>query len=191
MTRDALVAAARPLFARTGFSEVSVEAIVRAASVSRGALYHHFTDKNELFAAVLEEIESEVADRIRAAAADGADADPIDVMRSGAAAFLDACAEPEIHRIMLVDAPAVLGWVRWTEISAQNNMGLIQDLLAQSIETGRIPVQPVDPLAHTLLGALREAALYLARSEDTARARREVGDVIDRLIRNLAADPSQ
>jgi AcrR family transcriptional regulator len=184
-TRDALVAAARSLFAARGFAEVGTEEIVRAAGLSRGALYHHFADKTELFAAVFETVEAEVSVRIAAAAAQAQDPDPIAVMRVGASTWLDACAEPEVHRIVLLDAPAVLGWERWTEIGNRHNMGLVQALLAHAIEVGRLPQQPVPPLAHALLGALREAALYLVRAEDRDQARADVGAVIDRLIEAL------
>jgi AcrR family transcriptional regulator len=185
-TRDALVAAARSLFAARGFAEVGTEEIVRAAGLSRGALYHHFADKTELFAAVFEMVEAEVSVRIGAAAAATADPDPIAVMRLGVSVWLDACAEPEMHRIVLLDAPAVLGWERWTEIGNRHNMGLVQALLAHAIEAGRIPQQPVPPLAYTVLGALREAALYLVRAEDPRQARADIGAVIDRLIEGLA-----
>ncbi len=185
-TRDALVAAARSLFAARGFADVGTEEIVRAAGLTRGALYHHFADKSELFAAVFETVEAEVSTRIAAAAAAAPDPDPIVVMRLGASAWLDACAEPEVHRIVLLDAPAVLGWERWTEIGDRHNMGLVQALLAHAIEVGRLPQQPVPPLAHALLGAIREAALYLVRADDPGQARVDVGAVIDRLIDALA-----
>lgn len=185
-TRDALISAARPLFAARGYADVGTEEIVRAAGVTRGALYHHFADKTELFAAVFEVVEAEVSERIQGAVA-AADEDPLAVMQHGASAWLDACAEPEVHRIVLLDAPAVLGWARWTEIGNRHNMGMVQALLTHAIEVGRIPAQPVAPLAHTLLGAMREAALYLTRADDHTQARRDVGAIVDRLIAALAA----
>jgi AcrR family transcriptional regulator len=185
-TREALIAAARPLFAEHGFSEVGTETIVRAAGVTRGALYYHFADKTELFAAVFEVVEAQVAERIGAAIAAAEESDLLAVMRDGATTWLDACADPEIHQIVLVDAPAVLGWARWNEIGNRYNMGMVRTLLAHAIEVGRIPPQPVDATAHTLLGALREAVLYVARADDQAQARRDAGTVIDRLIQSLA-----
>lgn len=187
-TRDALVAAARTLFAARGFGDVGTEEIVRAAGLTRGALYHHFADKGELFAAAFEEVEVETTARIGGAVDAAGATDPITAMKLGAATFLDVCAEPEMARIMLLDAPSVLGWERWTEISNQHNMGLVQALLAAGIEVGRIPDQPIPPLAHTLLGALREAALYLARAEDRSVARAEVGAVMNRFIQSIATD---
>jgi AcrR family transcriptional regulator len=186
-TREALIAAARPLFAEHGFAEVSLETIVRAAGVTRGALYHHFADKTELFAAIFERVEGEVATRMGEAIAAADETDPIEVMRLGVGFWLDACSDPEIQRITLVDAPAVLGWTRWTEIGDRYNTGLVRELLANAVETGRIPPQPIEATALTMLGAMREATLYVARAEDHDQAREEAGAVMDRLIHALNA----
>jgi AcrR family transcriptional regulator len=185
-TREALIAAARPLFAAHGFADVALETIVRAAGVTRGALYHHFADKTELFAAIFERVEGEVATRMAEAIAAANETDPIEVMRLGAGFWLDACSDPEIQRITLVDAPAVLGWTRWTEIGNRYNTGLVRELLANAVETGRIPPQPIDATALTMLGAMREVTLYVARAEDHDQAREEAGAVMDRLIHALS-----
>lgn len=187
-TRDALVTAARALFAERGYGDVGTEEIVRVAGLTRGALYHHFTDKVELFAAAFEAVETETTTRIADAVAGAGTTDPIAAMRVGASAFLSTCTDPKMARIMLLDAPSVLGWERWSQISNQHNMGLVQGLLSQAIEVGRIRPQPVAPLAHTLLGALREAALYLVRADDHTQARTDVGAVMDRFIESLAVD---
>jgi len=186
-TREALVAAGRSLFAVRAFADVGTEEIVRTAGVSRGALYHHFADKTELYAAVFEAVEADVIGRIAMAAAHAQLSDPLAAMRLGAGIWLDACAEPEILRIALIDGPAVLGQARWREIGSHYGMGLVQGLLAQAVEAGRIPAQPIEPLAHLLLGALREGALYLAVAADPARARQEVGAALDRMIQALGA----
>jgi AcrR family transcriptional regulator len=175
------------LFAASGFSTVGTEAIVRAAGVTRGAMYHQFSDKTELFAAVFEAVEAEMTQRIDTAVSDSGESDPIALMKLGAATWLDACAEPEVQRILLIEAPAVLGWERWREISLRYGMGLVQGLVDYAISVGRVAPQPAEPLAHVLIGALDEAALYLARADDPTRTRREVGAVIDRLIQSLAA----
>ena len=187
-TREALIAAGRSLFAARGFGDVGAEEIVRAAGVTRGAMYHHFADKTELFAAVFEAVESEVIGRIGMALGQAQLSDPIDIMRLGASLWLDACGEPEIHRIALLDAPGVLGLTRWREIGSRYGMGLVEGLLAQAIAAGRMPPQPPSPLAHVLLGAIREGALYLAAADDKPQARAEMGAVMDRLIGSLAAD---
>lgn len=186
-TREVLIAAARSLFAVHGYADVSLETIVRAAGVTRGALYHHFADKTELFAAVFERVEGEVAARMGDAIAVAERTDPVEIMRLGAGFWLDACADPEIQRIVLVDAPAVLGWTRWTEIGDRYNIGLVRDLLTHAIEIGRIPPQPVEATALTLLGAMREATLYIARAHDRDQARQDAGAVMSRIISALAA----
>jgi AcrR family transcriptional regulator len=186
-TREALIAAARPLFAAAGFADVALETIVRAAGVTRGALYHHFADKTELFAAVFERVEAEVATQMGEAIAAANETDPVEVMRLGAGFWLDASSDPEIQRIVLVDAPVVLGWARWTEIGNRYNTGLVRELLANAVETGRIPPQPIEATALTMLGAIREATLYVARAEDHDLARQEAGAVMDRLIHALNA----
>ncbi|MGN6606654.1 MAG: TetR/AcrR family transcriptional regulator [Jatrophihabitans sp.] len=188
-TRAALVTAARELFAEHGFAAVSTEAIVRAAGVTRGALYHQFADKVELFAAVFEATEAELTARLDEAVGGSGLADPLAMMRFGAAAWLDACAEPAIQRIALVDGPAVLGWERWREIGLRYGLGLVQSLVVAAIETGQIDRQPPEPLSHVLLGALDEAALYVARAgtaEAAATARAETTAALVRLIEGLA-----
>jgi AcrR family transcriptional regulator len=185
-TRAALITAARPLFATSGFTAVGTEAIVRAAGVTRGALYHQFADKTALFAAVFEVVETELTEQSDAVVSGSAGSDPIVMMKLGAATWLDACAQPEVQRIVLIDAPAVLGWERWREISQRHGMGLVQQLVGYAISTGRVAPQPTEPLAHVLIGALDEAALYLARVPDPLRARREVGAVLDHLLESLA-----
>jgi AcrR family transcriptional regulator len=176
------------LFAERGYGDVGTEEIVRVAGLTRGALYHHFTDKVELFAAAVEAVETETSTRIADAVAAAGTTDPVAAMRAGASAFFDTCTDPKMARIMLVDAPSVLGWERWSQISNRHSMGLVQDLLGQAIAVERIPAQPIAPLAHTLLGALREAALYLARADNHTQARIDVGGVMDRFIESLAVD---
>ena len=181
-TKDALLRAARPLFATHGFGAVSAESIAKAAGVTRGAMYHQFADKTEVYAAVLEQIEDEVMARIATGIADAPDDDVLEVMKTGARIWLDACAEPAVHRIVLIEAPSVLGWERWREVSMRHGMGMVQALVQDAIDTGRIPRQPVLPLAHVLIGALDEAAIYLARSDGSAKTREEVDVIIDRLV---------
>ena len=185
-TRTALIAAARELFAARGYAAVGTEEIVQRAGVTRGALYHHFADKHDLFRAVYEHVERELTERI-VTEIPLAGGEPVTVLRRGAARFLDACLEPEVQRIALLDAPAVLGYEAWREIGARYGLGLIAAALQGAVDTGAIPAQPVRPLAHVLLGALDEAALYIARADDVATARREVGETLDRLLTALTA----
>ena len=186
-TRQRLVAAARELFGARGYAGVGTEEIVRAAGVSRGALYHQFRDKADLFAAVAEQIEAEIAGRI-AADASGAAADPAAALRIGARLFLDACAEPDVERIILLDAPAVLGWEAWRDLAGRYGLGLVQLALQSAMDAGAIAPQPVIPLAHVLIGALNECALYVARAEDPPAAREQCAAIFDRILRGITPD---
>lgn len=184
-TRGALVAVARELFSERGYGAVGTEEIVQRAGVTRGALYHHFRDKEDLFRAVYEAVESELTEKIAAGAL--AQSEPIEALRAGTRMFLDACLEPEVQRIVLIDGPAVLGWEEWRAIAEQYGFGLVQVALQGAMDAGAIAEQPVRPLAHVLMGALDEAALYVARADDVKRARREVGDTLDLLLEGLRA----
>ena len=186
-TRQLLVTAARALFGARGYAGVGTQEIVRAAGVTRGALYHQFRDKADLFAAVAEEVEAEIAERIAAGAAGAAD-DPVGALRAGAQLFLDACAEPEVERIILLDAPAVLGWEAWRDLAGRYGLGLVQLALQSAMDAGAIVPQPVVPLAHVLVGALDECALYVARAEDPPTARQECAAIFDRILRSITPD---
>lgn len=185
-TRAALVAAARPLFAEHGFAAVGTEQIVRAAGLTRGALYHHFDDKRDLFEAVYEQIEAELTERIAEGAFAANATAPLEALRAGAEMFLRACTEPEAQQITLLDGPSVLGWERWREIGADHGLGLIEATLQAAVDAGEISAQPVRPLAHVLLGALDEAAMLVGRAEDPERMRVEVGLTLDTLLAALA-----
>ena len=186
-TRGALISAARHLFATRGYAGVGTEEIVRAAGVTRGALYHHFPGKQDLFEAVYEQIEAELAQRIAAGALAANAESPLEAMRAGADMFLQACTEPEAQRIVLLDGPSVLGWDRWREIAAEHGLGLIEASLQAAVDAGAIESQPVRPLAHVLMGALDEAAMVVARAEDPEQMRREVGRTLDFLIKALSS----
>lgn len=181
-TRALLMDAARKLFADKGFAEVSTQAIVASAGVTRGALYHQFEDKAGLFAAVYEEIEREIVADIVRQIGERRPADPLEAMRSGARLFLDACAAPDVQQIVLIDAPAVLGWARWREVGMKYGLGVIEGMLAHAVAEGAIPEQPLRATAHVLLGALDEAALYVSRADDREQARRDMDAVCDRLL---------
>ncbi len=183
-TRSALIAAARRLFAERGYAAVGTEEIVREAGVTRGALYHHFEGKPELMAGVYEQLEAELAQELADSLVPGASV--IQTLRGGADAFLDHCLEPEVQRIVLLDAPAVLGWERWREIGSRYALGLISTLLSTGMESGEIREQPVQPLAHALLGALDEIAMLVGRSEDPVAARQAAGETVSTLLEALS-----
>ena len=185
-TRAALVAAARELFADRGYGGVGTEEIVQRAGVTRGALYHHFTDKEDLMRAVLHDLARELAEASATAALK--ETDQWQQILAAVDAFLDACMDPAVQRIMMTDAPSVLGWDEWREIDAQYGLGLVKASLDNAMQTGLIARQPVDPLAHLVVGALDEAAMYISRADDPQQARREMGDSIERMLAGLRVD---
>jgi len=188
VTRQRLVAAARALFAERGYTGVATEEIVQAAGVTRGALYHQFRDKAGLFAAVAESVHAEIAQRITAGARADGPTDPMATLEAGMRRFLEACADPTVERIILLDAPAVLGWQAWREQAEHYGLGLLQYALQAAIDAGVITPQPVVPLAHALIGALSECAMYLARAQDPPVARHQCTTILQQLLRGLTPD---
>jgi AcrR family transcriptional regulator len=185
-TRAALVAAARKLFGKRGYANVGTEEIVRRAGVTRGALYHHFGGKRDLLEAVYEQVEADLTRKIAEGALATGAKSPLEAMQAATEMFLDACTEREVQRIVLLDAPAVLGWESWREIAAKYGLGLIETSLQAAIDAGEIAEQPVKPLAHVLMGALDEAAMLVARS-DEPQTREEVATALGRLLDAMRA----
>lgn len=186
-TQARLLAAGRTLFSTEGFAAVSTQAIVDAAGVTRGALYHQFGDKAGLFAAVYEDVEAALVTAIVTQLATAEPPSQLDAMRLGARLFLEECSAPDVQRIVLIDAPSVLGWTRWREVGMRYGLGVVEAMLTQAIADGVIPDQPTRPTAHVLLGALDEAALFIARADDRAAALRDMFAVSDRLITGIAS----
>ena len=186
-TRVKLVRAARHLFARRGYAAVGTEQIVRRARVTRGALYHHFRDKRDLFRAVHEQIEAELARKIGEQIAEVGN-DPVEVLHQGVRTFLDACTDPAIARIALVDAPSVLGWEEWRATEERYGLGLVTFGLRAAMDAGALRAQPVKPLAHLLLGAMEEAGMVIANASDPQVARREVEPALLGLLDGLRAE---
>ena len=182
-TRNALIGTARRLFAERGYAGVGTEEIVRAAGVTRGALYHHFDGKTGLFRAVFEQVESELAARFAEEALSVPDA--WEAMVAGLELFLEVCREQEVRQIALIDAPPVLGWAAWREVESRYSRGLIQAGIENMIQAGITRPQPVDPLAHAILGMLTEAGLYVANAEDADGAKAEMEDVLRGMLEGL------
>ena len=186
-TRAAMITAARRLFGAEGFAAVGAERVARDAGMTRGALYHQFADKVGLFAAVLDQVEAEIAQRVANAVAGFDPADTTGMLLAGAGAWLDASTEPDLQRIVLLDGPSVLGWDRWREICLRHTVGLIAALIQDGIDRGSLPPQPVQALTHVLVGAVDEAALYIAQADDPATARTDMDLVLHRLTLALTA----
>jgi AcrR family transcriptional regulator len=182
-TRAQLMAVGRALFAERGYAGTATEEIVLQAGVTRGALYYHFRNKADLFRAVYAQMEEDIHDHLSAVSM--AEGEPFAGLVAGCAAFLDACLDEAVQRIVLLDAPAVLGWDAWREGGVQHRFGLLALGLEWAMKAGQIADQPVAPLAHVLLGALNEGALFIATAQDRRAARDEVAATITRLLEAL------
>ncbi|MFI5775845.1 TetR/AcrR family transcriptional regulator [Nocardia sp. NPDC051570] len=185
-TRAGLVAAARELFAERGYAAVGTPEVVEHAGSSRGALYHHFKDKRELFRAVYIQIEQEIVQQVTEALAAERSAEPIAALQAGLRTFLTTCVEPERVRIMLIDAPSVLGWQEWRSLDEQYGLGLIMTGLEAGVDAGALRWDIARrPAALMILSALGEAALYIANAEDREIARQETEPTILALLDGL------
>ena len=171
---------ARALFAEHGYVNAGREEIVEQAGVTRGAMYHHFRSKEELFRAVYEAVETDLNHAIAKAAMSGS-ADPVERLRRGALALLEAAATPEVRRIVLLDAPSVLPFAVRRELADRYGLGLLREALAAVEAAGRLRLGPIEPLAHVLLAALHEAATVVAEGGD-GPDKAAMSDVVEGLL---------
>lgn len=183
-TTARLMAAARELFGRDGYSATALATVVEAAGLTKGALYHHFDNKRELFAAVYEAEQQQLAQTVSAAYI-GHD-DPVEGFTAACRAFFAASIDPVVQRITLLDAPAALGWEGMREIENRYTLALLKAGLADAIQRGRIAPRPTEPLAYLLFGAVCEAIMVVARAEDQRRATDEFLVELSALVDALA-----
>jgi AcrR family transcriptional regulator len=188
-TQQALQAAARRLWGARGYAEVGTPEIAETAGVTRGAIYHQYADKTALFAAVLEAVEAEVKERLETIVVAAQPRTPAEALRIAADAWLDIASEPDIRQLVLLDAPNVLGWNRFREISQRYAYGMTEQLLIAAIEAGEIQPLPVRTLVTVMIGALDEAAMCLAGAEDPVQENANVRAVIHSLIDGLLTRP--
>jgi AcrR family transcriptional regulator len=183
-TRAALITAARRLFVEHGYFNTGTEEIVAEAGVgTRGALYHHFADKKDLFEAVFETVETEL---LTAAAGSEPHDGALAQLEAGLLRFLEAAATSrDVQQVLLIDGPAVLGWQQWRALEERFGLGAIQALLDQAVTEGAIAPQPLEVLAHILLAAVDEAALYIANAENPSTAKEEATATMGRLLRGI------
>ncbi|MEU9607248.1 TetR/AcrR family transcriptional regulator [Streptomyces sp. NPDC048057] len=181
-TRRALLTEGRRRFAADGYHDVVLADVAAAVGVTKGAAYHHFASKAGLFRAVVAEVQSELGERVAAAA--DAHADPWEQLRAGCRAFLAAGADPAVRRIVLVDAPTVLGWDEWRAMDDDASARHLAEALESLVAAGVITEQPVAPLARLLSGAMNETAIWLARSTAPS-ALTDAERALDRLLSGL------
>jgi len=184
-TRTALVAAARHLFADQGYDATGTEQIVADARVTRGALYHHFRDKADLFRAVMAEAAGSVAQRLIDEQVASESTSPLAEIQQGISAFLDVCVGGDFQRIVLIDGPRVLGSDAWDELVDRYGRGILEEWLSRCVEAGDLAAVPIRALARLLIAMLTEASLAIARSATPAQTRDELGIVLDRMLTGL------
>ena len=184
-TRAVLLKEARKVFATEGYEAAATEEIVKRAEVTRGALYYHFTDKRDLFEAVFQEVAQGIAGTIDEDS-EPTD-DPVQALIQGGKGFLDACLDPAVRRIYLIDAPSVLGWHRWRELDAPHGVRTLRVGIDAALAAHPDPSLSAEPLTFLLSGAFNEAALWIAGAKDEKAARREVDRTLGELIRRLFA----
>lgn len=187
-TRRDLIDAGRALFVEKGYFHTSIGELVNASGVgTRGAFYHHFKDKSELFRAVFEEVERDLTLRSLASPPQGSDA--WEQLGSGLHGFLNAALEPEVQRVVLIDGPVVLGWQTLRAIQETNSIALIDEMVREAIAEGVIADQPVTELTHMLVAALEEASLLVAHSPEPGAAIERAAGVLDRMLVSFATNP--
>jgi AcrR family transcriptional regulator len=188
-TRTQLVDVATRLFAERGYDGTAIEAVLEAAGVSRGSLYHHFPSKQALFEAAFEAVETSIGEEVAAASIEGV-GDVLSGLRAGSMAWMRLAGDPVVKRIVLLDAPAVLGWERWREIEHEHALGGLKLVMQVAADEGRIPPDLVDVFAHTVLAMVNELALLIARAPDQAAAQRTAEEAVDTILnRLLGAQP--
>jgi AcrR family transcriptional regulator len=188
-TRARIVEIATGLFASAGYEATSIETVLAKSGISRGALYHHFSDKAALFEAVLEAMEATIATRLRAASV--GIGDPIAAMRAGGDAWLALSRDPAVKQVVLIDAPAVLGWQKWRQIDARFGFGLIKAGLKNLSRAGRLRAKMVEPLSHVLLASMMELALVIARADKPKAAMISSRAALHQLIDRLLGEPAK
>ncbi|HRE27559.1 MAG TPA: TetR/AcrR family transcriptional regulator [Anaerolineales bacterium] len=190
-TTARLIEVATAAFARDGYAHTATEAIVALAGVTRGALYHHFGSKEGLFKAVLEHVQKQVGQRVEESVVGLKD--PWEALLTGSRAFLQASLDPQVQRIMLTDAPAVLGWSDWRALDEQYSMRALGEALAELAQAGELPPMPIEAMTHLLSGAMNEAALWIAQASDQPRALSEATLALEHVLNGLRrpADPSE
>ncbi|RJQ72355.1 TetR/AcrR family transcriptional regulator [Pseudonocardiaceae bacterium YIM PH 21723] len=188
-TRKALVDSAVELFTRRGYSSTSLDEVAQRARVTKGALYHHFGGKQALFEAAFDQVESGVVAKLAKVAEDPGE--PWEIVQRGIKTFLRVCLEPTYQRIVVHEAPVVMGWERWREAEKHYSYGIIQELIMTLVETGELRPLPVQAMVDVFYGGLSSAATVIATSDDPRKASADVGTVMNTILDSLRTSPGE
>lgn len=182
-TRQALVDSAVDLFTKRGYAGTSLDEVVKRARVTKGALYHHFSGKQALFEAAFAQVETQTIESLTAVVT--ADGDAWEIAIAGLRAYVRKCLDPEYQRIIIHEAPVVMGWERWREAEEHFSFGLLRTAVQLLVDAGEIEDLPVEIMARLLFGALSSGASTIASSSDPKRTGREVERAILRVLEGL------
>lgn len=186
-TRAHIIDVAMRLFATDGYDGTSIEAVLAESGVSRGSLYHHFAGKDALFLAVLEAVGARLTEQTTLALADARD--PVEILRIGSLQWIRQAGDPIVQQIMLIDAPAVLGWQRWRELDEQSTLGFIRSAIAYAADAGGVDQRHVDVFAHIVLAAANEVAMMIALAGDSAAVIEEAESAFDDFLNRMLGSP--
>jgi AcrR family transcriptional regulator len=184
-SRQALIDSATRLFAAGGYADTSIDEVAADARLSKGAVYHHFVNKQALFEAVLERLEGGSVHAIATASAGHDNA--WDAGMAGLQAFLQHCLDPVYQRLCFIEGPVALGFTCWWEQGEKHEVALIRAMLDGLKAEGLVEPDDLETLTQLLYGSMAAAALAIARADDPAAACRRVQDVIVRMIWGLRA----
>ncbi|MEV0400587.1 TetR/AcrR family transcriptional regulator [Actinoallomurus sp. NPDC050550] len=184
-TRQHLIEVATELFADRGYEGTSIEAVLERAGVSRGSLYHHFPGKERLFEAVVEAVHTRVGEATLAAATASGATEAHGLLKAAELAWIRLAGDAVVRRILLIDAPTVLGWRRWRAIEEQYGLGMLKTVLQEAADAGRVPAQLVEPFAHILLAAGNEMALVIALADDVAAAQTTAEAAVEEFLNRM------
>lgn len=185
-TRQALIDGAVALFTERGYSGTSLDEIARRARVTKGALYHHFSGKQAVFEAAFAAVESQTVDRL--AKVISAASEPWEAALAGLRAYLQVCLEPAYQRLVINEAPVVMGWERWRAAEENVTFGLIRSTVEAVMRTRTVVALPLEPLTRLLFGALNAGAVAIANSLDPQLTSAEVQLCVERLVWGLHED---
>jgi AcrR family transcriptional regulator len=182
-TRAMFISVARQLFTAKGYSNTSTEEILLGTNVTRGALYHQFADKADLLGAVCEQIHQEIVGEINTEVESAKDS--FDALLLGCDAFLEAVAKPDVQQILLIDAPAVLGWEEWNRLDREHGFGLLLEGVEQAIADGYLKSQSAEVLALMLNGAINEGVIWAVHSANPRENLAEVRVALHQILHGL------
>jgi AcrR family transcriptional regulator len=185
-TRAALLTAARELFGGAGYAATSLDEVAARAGVTKGALYHHFRGKADLFLAVYEQVKREISDQVVVVFLEP---DPWHALTAGCQLMMDAQLDAAVRRIALHDARSVLDWDAVHAVETRYGAVGLRGVLRRAMRAGAIEPQPLRPLSLLLSGAIAEACFYVADADDQAAARAEAGALVLRLLQGLRPLP--